>query len=84
MEHYFILARSVTIAQRMMRTLEQSGIFSRIFRAPRDLTGLGCAYLVRVKPGDLRDALAVLHTRNLNPVQIFVYRDGFYQEVEPS
>ena len=34
MEHYLIIARSVTYAQRMQRALARSGIRSRIFRAP--------------------------------------------------
>lgn len=41
MEYYLILARSVTYAQRMQRTLGRTGIRSQIFRAPRDLTDLG-------------------------------------------
>ena len=43
-EHYLIIARSVTYAQRMQRVLGRAGIRSRIFRAPRDLTDRGCAY----------------------------------------
>ena len=38
MEYYLILARSVTYAQRMQKTLDRAGIRCRIFRAPRDLT----------------------------------------------
>mgnify|MGYP000645688303 CR=1 FL=1 len=43
MEHYLIIARSVTYAQRMQRALGQAGIRSQIYRAPRDLTDMGCA-----------------------------------------
>lgn len=83
MEHYIILARSVTYAQRMRRSLDRAGIRCQIFRPPRDLTNLGCAYAVRVSPHDLPEALAALHRDGLNPVQIFVYQQGFYQEVGP-
>ena len=48
MEHYLIIARSVTYAQRMQRALARSGIRCRIFRAPRDLTDRGCAYAVQI------------------------------------
>ena len=48
MEHYLIIARSVTYAQRMQKTLDRGGIHSRIFRAPRELTDLGCAYAVQI------------------------------------
>ena len=48
MEYDLIIARSVTFAQRMQKALEQAGIRCRIFRAPRDLTDLGCAYAVQI------------------------------------
>lgn len=81
MEHYLILARSITYAQRMQRALDRAGITSRVYRAPRDLTNLGCAYALRLAPRDLREALLVLHREKLNPVQIFLYQRGLYQEV---
>ena len=81
MEHYLILARSVTYAQRMQRALDRAGISSRVYRAPRDLTNLGCAYALRLAPRDLREALLTLHRENLNPVQIFLYQRGLYREV---
>ena len=81
MEHYLLLARSVTYAQRMQRVLDRAGINSRVYRAPRDLTNLGCAYALRLAPKDLRDALLTLHREKLSPVKIFAFRNGAYQEV---
>lgn len=83
MEHYIILARSVTYAQRMQKVLSRAGIRCQIYRAPRDLTDLGCAYAVRLVAGSLPAALAALHQESLNPVQIFLYQKGVYQEVGP-
>ena len=83
MEHYIILARSVTYAQRMRRALDRVGIRCQIFRPPRDLTDLGCAYAVRVAVSDLPGALAALHRDSLDPVQIFIYQQGLYREVRP-
>jgi hypothetical protein len=80
-EYYLILARSVTYAQRMQRTLDRSGIRCQISRAPRDLTVLGCAYVVRLAVADLPKALTVLHREALDPVQIFLYQRGAYREV---
>ncbi len=80
MDHYLILARSVTYAQRMQKALDRAGISSRVYRAPRDLTNLGCAYAVRIAPADLRETLLTLHREKLNPVQIFAYHRGLYQE----
>lgn len=83
MEHYIILARSVTYAQRMQRSLGRAGIRCQIFRPPRDLTDLGCAYAVRIAFSDLRMALAALRRDALEPVQIFIEQQGQYREVAP-
>ncbi|MDD3346302.1 DUF3343 domain-containing protein [Oscillibacter sp.] len=83
MEHYLILARSVTYAQRMQKALDRAGIRCQISRAPRDLTDLGCAYIVRVAVSDLTSALIALHGERLDPVQIFLYQRGVYREVGP-
>nr|WP_325185498.1 DUF3343 domain-containing protein [uncultured Oscillibacter sp.] len=81
MDHYLIIARSVTYAQRMQRALARAGVRCQIFRAPRDLTELGCAYAVRVAVSDLTAALTALHRESLDPVQIFLYQRGLYREV---
>jgi hypothetical protein len=80
-EHYIILARSVTYAQRMQKSLSRAGIRCQIFRPPRDLTNLGCAYALRVSVSDLTAALTALHKDGMDPVQIFLYQRGLYQEV---
>ncbi len=82
MEHYLIIARSVTYAQRMQKALSRSGIRCQIFRAPRELSRLGCAYAVQISCGDLAAALSVLHRESLAPVQVYLTQRGFYQEVE--
>ena len=81
MEYYLILARSVTYAQRMQRSLERVGIRSRFARAPRDLTNLGCAYMVQIAAADLSQALVAIHRDGLDPVQIFIFQNGRYREV---
>lgn len=81
MDHYLIIARSVTYAQRMQRALARAGVRCQIFRAPREITDLGCAYAVRIAASDLTDALTAIHRESLDPVQIFLYQRGFYQEV---
>ena len=81
MDYYLILARSVTYAQRMQFALERADIRCQIFRAPRELTDLGCAYAVRLAAADLADALTVLHREALDPVQIFLNQRGVFREV---
>ena len=76
-----MLARSVTYAQRMQRVLLRSGLRCQIARAPRALTDRGCVYVLRVAAPDLSQALIALHRESLDPVQIFLYQHGYYQEV---
>ena len=81
MDYYLILARSVTYAQRMQFALVRAGLRCQIFRAPRELTDVGCAYAVRLAAADLADALTVLHRAALDPVQIFLNQRGVFREV---
>ena len=81
MEHYLILARSVTYAQRMQRALAGTGIRCQFFRAPRDLTDAGCAYVLSVAASDLSGALSAIYRESLGPVRVFWTRNGAYQEV---
>jgi len=80
-DHYLILARSVTYAQRMQKALAQAGIRSWIFRAPRNITELGCAYAVQIAASDFYRAMNLLYKGPFNPVQIFSYQNGVYREV---
>ena len=75
MEHDLIIARSVTFAQRMQRVLEQAGVRCRIFRAPRDLTDLGCAYAVQIPRSEAAYAWDVLLKAGLDPVKIVHVRE---------
>lgn len=81
MEHYLILARSVTYAQRMQRALIGTGIRCQMFRAPRELSESGCAYAIKVNGTELKAALGAVYTAGLGPVRIFLYQRGAYQEV---
>jgi len=81
-EHDLILARSVTYAQRMQKALMRAGIRCGVFRAPRELTERGCAYVVKVAAYDLAPALTVLYEASLQPLQIFHFSEGRYQEVQ--
>jgi hypothetical protein len=80
-EQYVILARSVTYAQRMQKLLGKAGIHTRIFRAPRELTDLGCAYILRVQIQFIRQALDILHSGRMDPLRVFFEENGSYREV---
>ncbi|WP_312636457.1 DUF3343 domain-containing protein [Oscillibacter sp.] len=81
MEQYWMIARSVTYAQRMERILMAAGIRTRIFRAPRDLSNLGCAYAVEVTGGALRPALSILRSAGLYPAKLYLLQQGKYVEI---
>ena len=81
MEYYLIVARSITMAQRMQRTLSRAGVWSEIRRGPREITELGCGYTLQIKAGDLPAALAALKSNGLGPVQVYLSRGGKYEEM---
>ena len=81
MENYVFIARSVTHAQRMQYVLTRGGLHCQVFRAPRELTELGCAYAVQIPERELSAALTALHAEQLSPIQVFLSQRGFYREV---
>lgn len=80
MEHYLIIARSITQAQRFESTLSKAGIPSRLFRAPRGLAEWGCAYAVQISERSLPQALTALHRGGLSPVKIYLSNQEGYRE----
>lgn len=81
MDHYLIVARSVTHAQQMENTLTRAGVPTKLFRAPNGLLGQGCSYVLQLAPEDLGAALTVLHGARMDPVSIFLSQSGVYREV---
>ena len=65
MDHELLLARSITQAQHMVRSLGGCGIRSALMRAPVGLTDRGCAYGVRLRPGTLEAALTCLQAAGI-------------------
>ena len=72
MDDYLILARSVTFAQRMQKALSRAGVRNQIYRAPRDLTDLGCAYVVRIGP---------LNREGLGPLRVYGRQGTAFREM---
>jgi len=82
MLYYLIVCRSLTYAQRTAAALERTGIFARIIRAPKHVSGEGCSHCVRVARRDLDDALQVLHRAGLTPKHVYAAQsDGSYMEI---
>lgn len=80
MEHYVMIARSVTYAQQMQSVLSANGIRSQYYRAPRELSDRGCAYAVRVPENQIATALAALKNARLAPVKIYLTQNNKYRE----
>lgn len=81
MEYVIIIARSVTQAQRMMRTLENCGIWAKIFRAPVGLTEFGCSYAVKIRRERLHAAMECLGKSGLQPLSVHEKTEDGYREV---
>lgn len=81
MEYVIFIARSVTQAQRMMRILEDCGVWAIIFRAPVDLTELGCSYAVKIRREKLWQAMDCLRRSGLTPLSVHEKTQGGYREV---
>lgn len=81
MNHYLIVCRSVTQAQRAGYLLSAAGITNRIFRSPVGLTERGCSYSVRISDPYLARAMGLLRDSGIRPVKVFQHRDGQYTEV---
>jgi hypothetical protein len=84
LNHYLIVCRSVTQAQRAGYLLSAAGITNRIFRSPVGLTERGCSYSVRIGEPYLARAMEILRQNSLQPVKLFLHRDGQYFEVALS
>ena len=76
METYLLLARSVTHAQQMMRTLDQGGIRTKMQRAGGGLTKKGCGYSLRIPAKDYAAAKEYLKVAGEKPTKVFLERNG--------
>lgn len=81
MEQYWIIARSVTYAQRMEKVLARAGIRARIFRAPRELSDRGCAYAVEIPSGALQAAFNMIQGAGLSPLKLYLFKRGSFVEI---
>ena len=81
MDHYLLIARSVTQAQRMAAVLESKGIRSSTLRAPATLNPKGCSYAVRIDRLALQNAQETLNAAAIRPLRIYERTDTGYREV---
>ena len=65
MKTYLITFRSITLAQRAEKAMEQNNIHSRIRRTPRWMEERGCGYAVEVKLIDIEQGLMILRQQGI-------------------
>ena len=81
MEHYLFVARSVTHAQHMAKTLSDAGVFSKIRRAGTELTERGCGYTLELAPRSAARAAEICRAAGAAPVKVLRVSGGVRQEV---
>lgn len=73
MEYYLIMCRSLTYAQRAMRTLERAGATVSLVRAPKSISQTGCGYGVRVSSRWLDYSIEVLRKQHIPFGKVYTY-----------
>ena len=81
MNHYLIVCRSVTQAQRVGLLFSAAGITNQVHRSPVGLTERGCSYSVRVPERYIRPAVERLRAAGPAYYKIFRGSGGDYSEV---
>lgn len=76
------MCRSLTYAQRASRLLENAGISAIVTKIPKNVTGNGCNYCIKVNERRLADALQMLNQNGFGPIKVFMQSsDGSVSEV---
>ena len=81
-DYFYVIARSITHAQRMERLLRRAGLSCWIARAPLELTGRGCAYAVQIREKDLAAAVRQIRGAGFGADRIYRKTNGKFSEVQ--
>ena len=82
--NYLLLSRSLTYAQRSVKSLGRIGISAAVSRIPQSISVDGCGYCIKINEKNLTNSLVELKSLGLSSNRIFAaYDDGSYKEVEP-
>lgn len=77
-----ITFRSITPAQRGQRVLQGAGILCTLQRTPKVLAQQGCGYCLRLRPGDVLRAVALLRSAGLGFSKVYAGYENGPQELE--
>lgn len=72
----YILARSVTYAQKLMRVLQSRGIKARMTKSPKSISNAGCGHAVVVRNGNIDEILSYIVGAGMPPFRMFTTEDG--------
>lgn len=78
----FITFRSITPAQRGQRVLASAGIECTLQRTPKQLAQQGCGYCLRLRPGEVVRAVALLREHGLPFSKVYAGYESGPQELE--
>lgn len=81
MDSCIITFRSVTPAQRGETLLRREGISCTLARTPRALAEQGCGYSLRLRCGQLQQAIELLRQKGIAYRKTYYLRDGSMEEV---
>ncbi len=82
MEQNLIMCRSLTYAQRALRTLERGGVTAALLKVPQSVSQTGCSYGLRISVRNLDYALRLLRENHNAYGKVFRYEaDGSLTEV---
>ncbi len=77
----YITFRSVTPAQRGQRVLMQGGIDCSLQRTPRWMEERGCGYCLRIRHGDMPQAVALLRGNALGFSKVYAGTNDGVEEL---
>lgn len=79
---YYFRCRSVTYAQRAVKTLERHGISGSVVKLPQHLSEEGCGYGIRINGRWANRARGVLHDAGFEIRNIYTQnKNGEFREV---
>ena len=80
---YFITFRSVTHAQQGERILNGRGIRCTLLRTPKWMENKGCGYSLRLRAGDISDAVGLLRQGKVPMGKVYIrHENEGMEEVE--
>ena len=78
-----IIARSITTAQRLSRTLGSVGYRVSVRKLPSGLEGVGCSYSVYVPGSQITEILEYLNSIEYGPVRVLCeFENGRMEELK--